>query len=58
MVLDKCRKVQVISMSKYASKRLNPNALELLSKRNIDVKVMIEPGRPSIIERRLYNVIL
>jgi hypothetical protein len=58
MVLARCRSVKVVSMSRYASKRLNPDVSELFSERNIRLKICIEVGRPSLVEKRLYSVIL
>jgi hypothetical protein len=57
MILERCQNIQVISMSRYASKRLNPDSLELFSKRNIEIKIMIEPGRPSMLDRRLQLIL-
>ena len=56
IVLERCPKLQMISMSGYASKRLNSNIYNLMFNRNIELKISRYIGRPSNLEQRLFVI--
>jgi len=45
-----------ISLSKYASKRLNNKCIEILSKSRIQIKISLVRGRPNELEIRNINM--
>lgn len=55
MILEICPSLIVISISKYASKRLNPNILNLISDKRIELRVCSERGRPTMLRNININ---
>ena len=55
MVMVKCSDLEEISLSKYASKRLNGKCLRLLSKNKVSVKISLIIGRPNVLETKQVN---
>jgi hypothetical protein len=55
MVLESCPSLIAISISKYASKRLNPNILNLISDKKIELIICSERGRPNMLRNINVN---
>jgi len=55
LVLEKCPNLEIISLSGYASKRLNSNISKIILSMKIELVVSIELGRPNNLKQRLYN---
>ena len=55
MILESCPFLVVISISKYASKRLNPNILNLISDKKIELRICSERGRPNMLRNINVN---
>ena len=56
IILEKNSDLREISLSKYASKRLNNKCIEILSKNRIQIKVSLFRGRPNKLEIRNINM--
>jgi hypothetical protein len=57
MVLERCPYLMEVSLSKYASERLNPEIMKLIHINNLKLRISSERGRPSYLEIRNINVI-
>lgn len=55
IILESCPSLIVISISKYASKRLNPNILSLISDKRIELRICSERGRPNMLRNINVN---
>jgi len=55
IILESCPSLIVISISKYASKRLNPNILNLISDKGIELRICSERGRPNMLRNINVN---
>ncbi len=55
IVIEKCPNLEIISISRYASKRLNSNISKIILSRKIELIVSFEIGRPNNLKQRLYN---
>jgi hypothetical protein len=53
--IERCPELKIISLSKYASKRLNSNISKLILSRKIELRILVERGRPNNLKQRLYN---
>jgi hypothetical protein len=52
IVIKKCPKLKIISLSRYASKRLNSNLIEILYLNQISLEISKKDiGRPNLLER-------
>jgi hypothetical protein len=49
IVLEECPNLMLVSMSKYASKRLSSSILEIILKRQIELSVSEFKGRPNLL---------
>jgi hypothetical protein len=50
MAIEECPNLKIISVSKYASKRLSSSILEIILKRQIELRVSEMKGRPNILD--------
>ena len=56
LILNKCPNLKKISLSNYASKRLNHKCMNILSENKIVIKISSNRGRPSILELNNINM--
>ncbi|MFH1228935.1 MAG: hypothetical protein V1678_00735 [Candidatus Aenigmatarchaeota archaeon] len=56
IALKRCPNLEMVSLSVYASKRLNSNIYKLMFNRNIELKISRHVGRPSVLEQRLFVI--
>jgi len=55
IIMQKCPKLEIISLSGYASKRLNSNISKIILSKKIELVISFEIGRPNNLKQRLYN---
>jgi len=57
-VLCKFKKIERISLSKYAFSRCNAKLIEIVTRKKLEIKILERnAGRPNLIEKGSYNLI-
>ena len=58
IILERCQNLKIISISNYASKRINSNIEKIISNKNIELKISSERGRPNKLRKHYINIVI